>query len=386
MSKGERIGMLVALGIALAITVPWFITQLQVWKEEGHDQMLLAANISLTALLWLVLILAVIRNFRDAKRADQKEAARITAVDELATKTQQFDRYKDGVELTLQQRSTRISELAGELSYKSNSVATLEGTYNKALGELEALRGQIAVDRAKGEKARLLTIHSAFYGLPTIRDIEITDSLQKRVGDGLAVLVSNALVPEDPIPNVGKRIEVEYSFGTRERKKVTRIEGELLVLPTDHTTEQYRQAVSASQRERKERERLEASAPRLIVECPQKDQRLLKITNDGSSAVEDVRVGTLRHSDDREITVIGSPFGSIPAKQTRERNINVPVFGSLWTAMRGASADALDQITITFEDGSGNMFEQDFTLTSEANETVTWKGGEVKLRNFGASF
>jgi hypothetical protein len=63
MSKRERIALIVTLGIAALITAPWFYTQLLVWKAEGHDYMLLVGNIIVTALLWVVLLYGIYRQF-----------------------------------------------------------------------------------------------------------------------------------------------------------------------------------------------------------------------------------------------------------------------------------------------------------------------------------
>jgi len=60
-----------------------------------------------------LLAFAVWWNWRDVKRGDQKETARITAVDEPATKTKQCERYKGDVERALQKRSEMTSELSG---------------------------------------------------------------------------------------------------------------------------------------------------------------------------------------------------------------------------------------------------------------------------------
>src|SRR4051794_19001736 len=72
MPNSDRISitaLIVTLGIALLITVPWFVAQLLVWKAEGHDYMLVVSNIIVTLLLWAVLGYAIYRNLRDANRA-----------------------------------------------------------------------------------------------------------------------------------------------------------------------------------------------------------------------------------------------------------------------------------------------------------------------------
>ncbi len=61
-------GTVTTVGCGL-ISALWLYLQLQVWKEEGHDHMLTAANIVVTILLWAALCLGAFKNFRDARRA-----------------------------------------------------------------------------------------------------------------------------------------------------------------------------------------------------------------------------------------------------------------------------------------------------------------------------
>jgi hypothetical protein len=76
-------------------------------------------------------------------------------------------------------------------------------------------------------------IYSAVYGLETKEDIDVTDKIRSATGDALAIRVDNDLVPKDPAKGDTKRLEVEYSYATRERKTISRSEGELMVLPED---------------------------------------------------------------------------------------------------------------------------------------------------------
>lgn len=99
--------------------------------------------------------------------------------------------------------------------------------------------GYVVYDRRRGTARAVpadpkkLTIHSAVYGLETVEDIDVTNKLRDAIGDALAIRVDNNLVPRDPATMLNKRLEVEYSYGSAVRKKISRPEYELLVLPVD---------------------------------------------------------------------------------------------------------------------------------------------------------
>jgi hypothetical protein len=82
MAKKTNWGEIIA-GTALIISGIWFYVQLRVWKEEGHDHMLTAANIVVTILLWLVLAIAFYQNRKDARRAEILQA-KIEAMEKIA--------------------------------------------------------------------------------------------------------------------------------------------------------------------------------------------------------------------------------------------------------------------------------------------------------------
>jgi hypothetical protein len=69
------------IGVAIffgLVSVLWLYLQLRVWKEEGHDQVLTAANIAVTLLLWFGLALALYMNIRDLNRAKALHAQIVT--------------------------------------------------------------------------------------------------------------------------------------------------------------------------------------------------------------------------------------------------------------------------------------------------------------------
>jgi hypothetical protein len=55
--------------VALFVSSLWYYNQVQVWKEEGHDRILSNINVIVTAILWLILIWASLKNVADSGRA-----------------------------------------------------------------------------------------------------------------------------------------------------------------------------------------------------------------------------------------------------------------------------------------------------------------------------
>jgi len=76
-----------------------------------------------------------------------------------------------------------------------------------------------------------LIIHSATYGTGPLKELDVTEILQKKERTGLVVLVSNDTFGKDPVPGVPKHLEVEYSYETTRRFKTSAVEGNRLVLP-----------------------------------------------------------------------------------------------------------------------------------------------------------
>ena len=78
-----------------------------------------------------------------------------------------------------------------------------------------------------------LVIHSAFYGTEPENDKDVTAILQNHTKDALAFDVNNISFGVDPAPMRPKRLEVEYSYGNKSVRKISRSEGSRLVLPED---------------------------------------------------------------------------------------------------------------------------------------------------------
>jgi hypothetical protein len=88
--------------------------------------------------------------------------------------------------------------------------------------------------RRHAPMSSLLTIHAAHYGTGPEDEQDVSERLQLHSRDGLVLDVSNSnLVDRDPAEHRQKRLTVEYSYGNRNRFKVTRPEGSRLILPED---------------------------------------------------------------------------------------------------------------------------------------------------------
>ncbi|MEO8053055.1 MAG: hypothetical protein ABI833_21825 [Acidobacteriota bacterium] len=127
----------------------------------------------------------------------------------------------------LQNLTDRLIEAREAAVARDQIIIARNETIRQLTDEVEKLRS------APSKVDSKLTIHSAVYGVPTIEDVEVTEKLRDAIGDALAIRVNNDLVPHDPAHSETKRLEVEYSYGTRERKIVSRPEYELMVLPED---------------------------------------------------------------------------------------------------------------------------------------------------------
>jgi hypothetical protein len=84
-----------------------------------------------------------------------------------------------------------------------------------------------------------LQIISAYYGTGSSNDVDVSGFIRACIGNALSLWVGNNLLDGRPDPASGlpKRLEVEYSFGNKEIKKVARDEYHHLVLPEDETAQ-----------------------------------------------------------------------------------------------------------------------------------------------------
>jgi hypothetical protein len=103
------------------------------------------------------------------------------------------------------------------------------------------------------KEAPKLVIHRAVYGAGPLAELDITKRLSDSARDGLVIPVNNNfLVPTDPAPNIRKRLDVDYSFGSDTVFRVSRMEpptGEIasLVLPEDTEIARLRKELSHCQ-------------------------------------------------------------------------------------------------------------------------------------------
>ncbi len=78
-----------------------------------------------------------------------------------------------------------------------------------------------------------LKVLSAHYGVEGGRDEDVTDKLQRKAHDALALWVENSEFGPDPVQGVTKRLKVSYSFDNRPARTVEREEHDLIVLPEE---------------------------------------------------------------------------------------------------------------------------------------------------------
>ena len=73
--------------------------------------------------------------------------------------------------------------------------------------ELNGIKAELIKSVADLATKPKLVIHSALYGAGGARDADVTEQLQKESRNGLAIVVNNDLVPEDPAKFVGTEEE-----------------------------------------------------------------------------------------------------------------------------------------------------------------------------------
>ncbi|MGD0861022.1 MAG: hypothetical protein ABR912_17150 [Terracidiphilus sp.] len=84
-----------------------------------------------------------------------------------------------------------------------------------------------------------LTIHSAYYGIPSINEENVIMSIQRLCADALVIQVENNTFGCDPVQNLpGKRLRVKYSYGNDEVREVSLPEHSRMVLPEAFVFEQ----------------------------------------------------------------------------------------------------------------------------------------------------
>jgi hypothetical protein len=137
MSKGERIAAIITVGIAALITAPWFYTQLLTWKAEGHDYMLLVANIIVTLVLWAFLAYVIWVNIRDSKRAESLRSQIVSIKEEHAL-------LENGLRAQLKNRDETVASLAKSKDEAAkllhDALAKVQEVENSAQSELYSTR------------------------------------------------------------------------------------------------------------------------------------------------------------------------------------------------------------------------------------------------------
>lgn len=230
LSTGEEIalyGVLSALAIGILVTIPWFYTQLIVWKEEGHDHVLLVGNIVITLLLWLVLIGGSVYTMRIAKRASQTEQGFFN---------RQYE-HRTAMEKTIRDLVSDIEASKSEASAKDVLASALQTKldklgyrYNHDMGKQnedyrqlrDSLMAQLAEARAGTAPCRNtdteVILECAMMGAEGMRPTDITSLVRSKfLSQGKPIPVQwQDYLPEDPSPRNTKFVTATFSITKRE--------------------------------------------------------------------------------------------------------------------------------------------------------------------------
>jgi len=163
----------------LFLTGLYIYLQLLQWRKHGDDYLPLAAVIIVTAILWVVLIVATIRNWRDARRAAQQKE-----------KNKELNDYNN--------------QLVGKLALKQEEIAEMEKRYE---GNIEALKYQHAkVIR----DARTVVINSARWGIGGPYSGDVTSLLQFYLTRVEGLTASSEIFGDAHHPGEPKFLEVKF--------------------------------------------------------------------------------------------------------------------------------------------------------------------------------
>jgi hypothetical protein len=178
-------------GVAAGILIPslWLYLQLVVWKRHGDDLMLTAFGIIVTILLWCLLVAGIVKYWNNAKR-----------------------------DLALEEKA---NSLAQENQNLRNEITAKDSEFAIRLKEKEL---ELIGDSR-------LTIHSAFYGVKSKNEKDVTGILRSQGKSAIAIFVSNVTMNGDPVPGIPKFLRVKYSFGNEVIREASEPENGLLVIP-----------------------------------------------------------------------------------------------------------------------------------------------------------
>jgi len=227
MSKGERAALIVPVAIAVLLSVPMAYVQLLVWKEEGHDHMLTAANLCLSCALWLILAFAVWRNLKDANRSDRKDAALTTVRDEYQTQVYKLNKGQADL-------ARRLGESEGRFTNLQQAAAKTEMELRDARIAFQKLEAdppvnhekvRVLVERERQEnlflKAKVSTLEHEMaemaeqYGAPLV--------LVERYVHGTMANSEIVVVNDGKTEAYDVRIEAEFDGFKLELRNITRL-------------------------------------------------------------------------------------------------------------------------------------------------------------------
>jgi hypothetical protein len=260
-----------------------------------------------------------------------------------------------------------------------------------------------------------LTIHSARYGTEAANYMPVSrEVLQQYDGGAIAVWVSNALVsPHDPAYGIVKHLEVDYSYGYGEeyrRQIITCGENQLLVIPQDPALNQARidlaneralrvnaedalqkalakaaelqatlkpflDAAESAERERKEAERILATAPRPLIErhtmgSEAGSGEAIEMYNEGDSEASGFLFGPVTWVEERPFTTVSTHPSLRPKNRApytlgfrvvdpqHQHNTYVEKF-----LRERSNKNATVTASLYFQDKAGHQFMREFELS-----------------------
>jgi hypothetical protein len=254
--------------------------------------------------------------------------------------------------------------------------------------------------RDHGANSSGLLIYSVLYHAHdgTGAEYNVTECLRKMSSQGSLVLdVENHnfvvdgcnYVPHDPKPYTAKTLEVEYSYGNRNRVSIERPEHTRLVLPEDtwHVG-QIRRLNEELRKQEPQAAIVLGNCPRLIIHFTSTllEERII-FTNDGDRTATNISIGSLEWEERHvsPITLYHTPTALTPGNSEearlifeREPQFICPMREYL---QRNNVVGGKKCVAVTFEDMNGVQFEQVFTVTIFPDETVVWQPGPVSLRD-----
>src|SRR5580658_630660 len=189
----------------LSLTALFIYLQLLQWQRHGDDFMLTAATIIVTGLLWIVLVVAIFRYWRDSKQAESRQAAVDNASAQKIVKLEAEEKRLIGEVADLaatvkgeQQDNQRLREVVQKgVDYgnaQAAKLAELIPEWEHLKGEVNTLNAAMEALKQEHEKAitdeRQIVVHDAKWGIGGMYSVDATVFVKLFVRSGQKVTAS----------------------------------------------------------------------------------------------------------------------------------------------------------------------------------------------------